>query len=87
MSRFYASIKGNRGKATRTGTPNSGMTGHVRGWDVGVRAYMSVGTNGEDVVSIYLTAGSRGLQADIKLGEFTSENLTTKRAVTLKRKW
>ena len=34
MSRFYANIQGNRGEATRQGTTNSGLYGHISGWDV-----------------------------------------------------
>ncbi len=37
MSRFYASIQGNRSAATRQGTAASGIAGHIRGWDIGVK--------------------------------------------------
>jgi len=30
MARYYASIHGNRGVATRMGTPSSGIHGHIR---------------------------------------------------------
>jgi hypothetical protein len=59
MSRFYASIKGSRGEATRQGTPKSGIAGHVRGWDVG--AAVEIRAIGEiDIVYIYATEGSNG---------------------------
>ena len=32
MARFYGSIQGNRGNATRMGTPNSGFTAWAAGW-------------------------------------------------------
>ena len=35
MSRFYGDLKGNRGQATRCGTTDSGIGGHIRGWQVG----------------------------------------------------
>ena len=35
MAQFYASIRGGRGEATRTGSAKSGIRGHVRGWTVG----------------------------------------------------
>lgn len=69
MGRFYASIQGNRGEATRMGTPTSGIRGHIRGWNAGCR--VEVGpkrVNGEptemDVVLVYATAGSNGGAAD-----------------------
>lgn len=59
MSHFYADIQGNRGKATRQGTKESGIEGHVRGWDMGVRVICtSDEATGRDVCSIYLTSGS-----------------------------
>jgi hypothetical protein len=60
MSRFYAEIQGNRGRASRQGTPASGMWAHVRGWDVGVQVQCNVGHDGQDSVWIYLTRGSNG---------------------------
>jgi len=58
MSRFYASIQGNRGAATRQGTSQSGVFGHLRGWHVGVRVNMVDDEEGRDVGYIYLTSGS-----------------------------
>ena len=52
MARYYASIHGNRGEATRMGTPNSGIQAHVRGWDVGVKVYVDVDEYGEDIVLV-----------------------------------
>jgi len=57
MARFYASIQGNRGEATRMGTPTSGISGHVRGWNVGVR-----------VEEVYSTFGSNRAGPDALLG-------------------
>lgn len=67
MSRFYASIKGRRGAATRTGTANSGLDGHVRGWDVGVRV-VARDYRSSDVFDVYMTHGSNGGGADVKIG-------------------
>lgn len=55
MSRFYASIQGSRGEATRQGGGH--ITGHIRGWDSGVRVNGRV-ENGEDVFDVYATGGS-----------------------------
>jgi hypothetical protein len=56
MSRFYASIRGGRGEATRTGGKR--ITGHIRGWHVGVEVQCEVGEDGEDVCNVYRTGGS-----------------------------
>ena len=61
MSHFYASIQGSRGEATRQGTKDSGMYGHIRGWDRGVRVecvYNSA--EDKDVFHVTMTGGSTG---------------------------
>ncbi len=40
MSRFYADIQGNRGRATRCGSKGSGISGHIRGWNTGCRVHV-----------------------------------------------
>lgn len=75
MSRFYASIQGSRGEATRQGGKESGIQGHLRGWNLGVRVYVDVGLNGKDQVSIYLTSGSNGSKVDKKIGTFEEKDL------------
>lgn len=57
-ARFYGSIQGGRGEATRCGA--TGIEGHIRGWDMGVRVSMEVGENNQDEVVVYLTMGSNG---------------------------
>jgi len=57
MAQFYASIKGSRGEVTRLGHKSSGIEGHIRGWDIGVKVVMSH-ENGKDVCRIYATGGS-----------------------------
>ena len=58
MSRFYASIQGERGEATRRGLKK--IRAHVRGWNVGfqVNGDDSYNKPGEDVFSAALTGGS-----------------------------
>jgi len=75
MSRFYASIEGNRGMATRQGTKSSGIQGHIRGWNVGGRIVCDVNDDDEDVVRLYLTGGSRGHKSDKLIGEFKEQDL------------
>ena len=74
MAKFYASIKGNRGSATRQGSRKSGVTGHIRGWDFGGRVNI-VEENGEEVVYLYLTSGSHATKQDKLIGRYTQKNL------------
>jgi hypothetical protein len=67
MSQFYASIQGARGEATRTGGKSSGITGHVRGWDVGVLV-RGRDDDGRDVFDVYATTGSSGAHLSKLLG-------------------
>ena len=79
MSRFYASIQGNRGEATRMGGKGSGITGHIRGWDVGIRVIGHVSylldEQDNDVFTVYLTFGSNGGGNDKIIGTFTAADL------------
>ena len=74
MARFYASIQGDRGEATRMGTPNSGIQAHIRGWHVGVKVYVDVDEYGDDVVSVYRTGGSNNPQAGERIAHFTADS-------------
>ena len=83
MAQFYANIRGNRGEATRMGTKDSEIYGHIRGWHIGasVRCYHE---NGEDRVQINLTDGSNGCRSisvlDIPQSEFEAlESLEVER--------
>ena len=59
MSQFYGSLLGNRGKATRQGTKASGIEGHIRGWNMGIRVVCFYDKEtGKDVVRAYRTGGS-----------------------------
>lgn len=65
MSRFYGSINGSaRTLATRRGTPQSGITGHIRGWNLGgeVSMYANDGSKAQtsDSVVMTLSGGSNG---------------------------
>lgn len=75
MAHFYASIKGSRGEATRIGTKNSGIQGHIRGWNIGAKVHCSVDKNGDDTVDIYLTSGSSGHKMSKHIGTFTVDYL------------
>lgn len=70
MSQFYASIQGNRGEATRMGTKNSGIYGHIRGWNIGVIINIDH-VDGKDNVRVFKTAGSNGGCNEELIAEFT----------------
>jgi hypothetical protein len=75
MSRFYASIQGSRGMATRQGSEESGIEGHIRGWNLGVEVFFQVDGRGEDTCIVYLTGGSyRSANAKF-LGRFSRKDL------------
>jgi hypothetical protein len=57
VSHFYGDLTGSRGTTTRTGTSNSGISAHPRGWDVGVLVNGQDDGDG-DVFHVYATGGS-----------------------------
>lgn len=57
MARFYATIQGNRGEASRMGTPNGGIGSHTRGWNIGASVTMQA-RDSNDVCKVRLTNGS-----------------------------
>jgi len=74
MSRFYASIQGGRGEATRQGTAKSGIRGHIHGFHFGVSVHGRDGDE-DDVFSIRLTGGIRGASQGVCLGDFEPGDL------------
>lgn len=60
MAYFRATIKGNRGETSKEGTKDSGISGHVRGWDSGVEVSGYVDSEGRDCFDVYSTGGSNG---------------------------
>lgn len=75
MARFYATIQGNRGEASRMGTKKTGIQGHIRGWDIGCKVLLNVDSEGKDMISIYLTSGSNNQGWSRFLGQFRAEDL------------
>lgn len=74
MAQFYASIKGSRGEATRMGSKASGITAHVRGWDVGVKVRVFVDERtGLDCVLVTRTSGSNGSDREV-IAEFYADD-------------
>lgn len=76
MAQFYADIQGNRGMATRMGTKKSGLDGHIRGWHIGARVWMSYNEQTkEDECIIDLTSGSYRAGHSKRLGIFTVKDI------------
>lgn len=74
MSHFYASIQGNKGRATRCGSKSSGMLAHIRGWDIGVYVELKVNERGQDEIELYLTGGSNKEDARDFIGVYTKKD-------------
>lgn len=62
MARFYGSMQGRSGEATRCGDRSSGMQSHTRGWDLGgyVIATPRDDKTDADMVTLIVTGGSNG---------------------------
>lgn len=59
MARFRATIRGQRGEASRLGGRASGIQATVNGWDVGVEVDGHGGPD-LDAFDLYATGGSNG---------------------------
>lgn len=68
MARFYGSLDTQNGSSTRTGTVAGGLSGHVRGWAVGVRVDARVADGDTDTLEVYATHGSNGGGHAVLLG-------------------
>lgn len=58
MSNLYASIKGERGEATRCGRRT--LRAHIRGWDSGIAVVANHADLDSDEFEVYATEGSNG---------------------------
>ena len=60
MARFRATIKGQRGEASRLGSTKSGIVAAINGWKCGIKVAASISpTTGGDVFQVFLTSGSQ----------------------------
>ena len=73
MSQFYASIQGNRGEATRCGSKNSGIEGHIRGWSIGARVKGYTDSQGRDHIIVIKTGGSNGHSPEVQIAHLTED--------------
>lgn len=76
MAHFRATVKGHRSEASRLGTKNSGMNVSLHGWNVGLQADIIHDGNGkEDIIEVYLNAGSNAPSNRIFLGRYTENQV------------
>lgn len=67
MARFYGAMQGDdRTTVTRMG--HKRISGHIRGWNIGAQVTCAVDSDGEDMVTVYLTGGSTGAHESKFLG-------------------
>jgi hypothetical protein len=52
MSKFYGTVEGNRGEATRCGTPKSGITTQAASWKGAIRTVVFVDDQGRDAYRV-----------------------------------
>ena len=69
MAQFYAQIQGNRGSATRGGSKDSGIQGHIRGWNSGIRVEGYHEEDLGDIFLVYGTSGSNKTTGDTLIGK------------------
>ena len=72
MAQFKADIKGSRGSVSRLGGKTSGITGHIRGWESGIRIEGHHDEDLGDIFMIYQTSGSGFKARDILIGKLIS---------------
>ena len=58
MAKYYGTIKGNRGAATRIGSSSSGLMAAARSWNGSLIAYVHDGEGDEPVFDIEIANGS-----------------------------
>ena len=90
MSRFYGTVQGNRGQATRCGNASSGLTTETAGWDgcIEVTVYDRDGDGDGFIVSMQpwmgsgdkvgIASGIIGNSSSIRLGKDVFEAHTKK---------
>lgn len=58
MAKYYGTIKGNRGAATRIGSSSSGLMAAARSWNGSLIAYVHDGEGDEPIFDIEIANGS-----------------------------
>lgn len=60
MARFYGSIQGSRGEASRLGGTGSGIRSSARGWNSGIDVHGFASNSDRDEFTVHVTRGSSG---------------------------
>lgn len=60
MAHFRATIKGQRGEASRLGSKKTGIRATVNGWNSGVYVHGGIDSQGNDEFVVTMTSGSGG---------------------------
>ena len=72
MAQFKADIKGSRGSVSRLGGKTSGITGHIRGWESGIKIEGHHDEDLGDIFMVYQTSGSGFKAKDVLVGKLIS---------------
>lgn len=64
MAHFRATIKGQRGEASRLGSAKSGIMAEINGWDRGIKVYAEH-KDGKDHFTVISTGGSNHARKEI----------------------
>ena len=72
MARFYGEIFNPTQKtvASKQGHKTSGLTSHIRGWNIGVHVACYVDSDGKDVIRVCTTGGTSNPGREKVIGEF-----------------
>ena len=76
MAQFKADIKGSRGSVSRLGGKTSGITGHIRGWESGIKVEGHHDEHLGDVFLVWQTSGSGFKGKNTLLGKLVGESFT-----------
>ena len=58
MAKYYGTVQGNRGAATRIGSASSGITASAQSWNGSLIAYIHDGDGDEPIFDIEIANGS-----------------------------
>ena len=72
MAQFKADIQGSRGSVSRLGGKTPGITGHIRGWESGIRIEGHHDEDLGDIFMVYQTSGSGFRAKDVLVGKLIS---------------
>jgi hypothetical protein len=76
MSHFYGEVHGQaKTPATRRGSKASGLEGHLRGWNIGVRVVLKYKEGIGDVIHIYRTSGSNNVDNDVLIATLNEDEV------------